>query len=195
MRERARAVGGGLTVLSSPGEGTDRDRAPAGSAGIPASLLRLTFALSAGIEVTGRPRPASAYTGFTLRGRSGRWSKARVYIVDEHEPVRLALADRLTRAAQIHVLGHSGNADEAIAEIRRTQPEIVLLEVKRSDGLGLELLRQVAEMPNPPKVLVLTSYPTEWEAEAATRAGAHSYLLKDIDTEELIRTIAEFAAE
>jgi len=121
--------------------------------------------------------------------------KARVFIVDEHEPVRLALADRLTKAAQIRVLGHSGNADEAIAEIHRTQPEIVLLEVKRSDGLGLELLRQVAEMPNPPKVLVLTSYPTEWEAEAATRAGAHSYLLKDIDTEELIRTIAEFAAQ
>ena len=121
--------------------------------------------------------------------------KARVYIIDEHEPVRLALADRLTRAAQIRVLGHSGNADEAVAEIRRTQPEIVLLEVKRSDGLGLELLRQVAEMSNPPKVLVLTSYPTEWEAEAATRAGAHSYLLKDIDTEELIRKIAEFAAE
>jgi two-component system, NarL family, response regulator DevR len=121
--------------------------------------------------------------------------KARVFIVDEHEPVRLALADRLTKAAQIRVLGHSGNADEAIAEIHRTQPEIVLLEVKRSDGLGLELLRQVAEMPNPPKVLVLTSYPTEWEAEAATRAGAYSYLLKDIDTEELIRRIAEFAAE
>jgi len=121
--------------------------------------------------------------------------KARVYIVDEHDPVRLALADRLTRASQIRVLGHTGNADEALSEIRRTQPEIVLLEVKRSDGLGLEVLRQVAEMPNPPKVLVLTSYPTEWEAEAATRAGAHSYLLKDIDTEDLIRKIAEFAAE
>ena len=121
--------------------------------------------------------------------------KARVYIIDEHEPVRQALADRLAGAAQISVLGHSGNADEAVAEIRRTQPEVVLLEVKRSDGLGLEVLRQVAEMPNPPKVLVLTSYPTEWEAEAATRAGAHSYLLKDIDTEELIRKIAEFAAE
>jgi len=121
--------------------------------------------------------------------------KARVYIIDEHEPVRQALADRLAGAAQISVLGHSGNADEAVAEIRRTQPEVVLLEVKRSDGLGLEVLRQVAEMPNPPKVVVLTSYPTEWEAEAATRAGAHSYLLKDIDTEELIRKIAEFAAE
>lgn len=121
--------------------------------------------------------------------------KARVYIVDEHDPVRLALADRLTKAAQIRVLGHSGNADEAVAEIRRTQPEIVLLEVKRSDGLGLEVLRQVAEMPNPPKVLVLTSYPSEWEAQAATRAGAHSYLLKDIDTEELIRKIGEFAAD
>ncbi len=121
-------------------------------------------------------------------------AKARVYIVDEHDPVRLALADRLGKAAQIRVLGHSGNADEALTEIRRTPPDVVLIEVKRSDGLGLEVLRQVAEMPNPPKVLVLTSYPTEWEAQAATRAGAYSYLLKDIDPEELIRQIAEFAA-
>lgn len=121
-------------------------------------------------------------------------AKARVYIVDEHDPVRLALADRLGKAAQIRVLGHSGNADEALTEIRRTPPDVVLIEVKRSDGLGLEVLRQVAEMPNPPKVLVLTSYPTEWEAQAATRAGAYSYLLKDIDPEVLIHQIVELAS-
>ncbi len=121
-------------------------------------------------------------------------AKARVYIVDEHEPVRLALADRLGKAAEIRVLGHSGHADEALTDVRRTQPDVVLLEVKRSDGLGLEVLRQVAEMPNPPKVLVLTSYPTEWEAQAATRAGASSYLLKDIDPEDLIHQIVELAS-
>lgn len=119
--------------------------------------------------------------------------RARVYIVDEHDPVRWALADRLGRAAGIKILGHSGNADEALSDIRRGQPDVVLIEVKRSDGLGLEVLRQVAEVPNPPKVLVLTSYPSEWEAEAATRAGAHTYLLKDIDPEELIRKITEYA--
>jgi DNA-binding NarL/FixJ family response regulator len=121
-------------------------------------------------------------------------AKARVYIVDEHDSVRLALADRLSKAAEIRVLGHSGHADEALTEVRRAQPDVVLLEVKRSDGLGLEVLRQVAEMPNPPKVLVLTSYPTEWEAQAATRAGAYSYLLKDIDPEVLIHQIVELAA-
>lgn len=121
--------------------------------------------------------------------------RARVYIVDEHDPVRLALADRLGRGPGIKVLGHSGNADEALSDIRRAQPDVVLIEVKRSDGLGLEVLRQVAEIPNPPKLLVLTSYPSEWEAHAALRAGAHSYLLKDIDPEELIRRITEYAGE
>ena len=121
-------------------------------------------------------------------------AKVRVYIVDEHEPVRLALADRLNDAAEIRVLGHSGHADEALTEIRRTSPDVVLIEVKRSDGLGLEVLRQVAELPNPPKVLVLTTYPTEWEAQAATRAGAYSYLLKDIDPEVLIHQIVELAS-
>jgi DNA-binding NarL/FixJ family response regulator len=121
--------------------------------------------------------------------------RARVYIVDQHDSVRLALADRLSRAPGIKVLGHSGSADEALSDIRRGQPDVVLIEVKRSDGLGLEILRQAAEIPNPPKLLVLTSYPSEWEAQAAMRAGAHSYLLKDLDPEELIRQISEFAAD
>jgi len=83
---------------------------------------------------------------------------------------------------------------EPTFQVKGAAPDVVLIEVKRSDGLGLEVLRQVAELPNPPKVLVLTSYPTEWEAQAATRAGASSYLLKDIDLEVLIHQIVELAS-
>ncbi len=120
-------------------------------------------------------------------------ARSRVYIVDEHETVRQALADRLGRAADLKIVGHSGNADQAITEVRQGSPDVVLIEVKRSDGLGLEILRQVAEMPNPPRVLVLTSYRSAWEEQAAIRAGADSYLLKDIDSEDLIRRIVDMA--
>ena len=120
-------------------------------------------------------------------------ARSRVFIVDEHETVRLALADRLGRAADLKVIGHTGNADQAVTEVRQERPDVVLIEVKRSDGLGLEILRQVAELANPPRVLVLTSYPSAWEEQAAVRAGADSYLLKDIDSEDLIRRIVEIA--
>lgn len=118
---------------------------------------------------------------------------ARVYIVDEHEEVRLALAERLARESNLQIIGHSGNAEEVIDAGLEEKPDVVLIEVKRSDGLGLEILRKLADMPHQPRVAVLTSYPSSWEQEAAERAGAIAYYLKDIDSEELIRLISSLA--
>jgi len=116
-------------------------------------------------------------------------SSKRLYIIDEHQSVRLALADRLQHSDELQVIGHTGNVEEALKDVRECCPDIVLLEVKRSDGLGLELLRQLSTFAIPPKILVLTSYPSFWERQAASRAGATSYLLKDIETEDLIQQI------
>jgi DNA-binding NarL/FixJ family response regulator len=118
---------------------------------------------------------------------------ARVYIIDEHADVRTALAERLAREADLQVIGHSGDAEEAINIGKEEKPDIVLIEVKRSDGMGLEILRQLATLPHRPRVAVLTTYPSSWEQEAAERAGAIAYLLKDIDSEELVRSIANVA--
>lgn len=118
---------------------------------------------------------------------------ARVYIIDEHAEVRLALAERLARESKLQVIGHSGDAAEVLDVSRREKPDVVLIEVKRSDGLGLEILRQLAGLPHEPRVAVLTSYPSTWEQEAAHRAGAIAYLLKDIASEELIRSISSLA--
>jgi DNA-binding NarL/FixJ family response regulator len=120
---------------------------------------------------------------------------ARLYIVDEHDSVRSALADRLNRASGLTVLGHSGDANQVLSDIQAEEPDVVLVEVKRSDGMGLEIVRQISELADPPCLVVLTSYPSEWEEEAAVRAGAASYLLKDLDTEELIRHLSEMCAK
>jgi DNA-binding NarL/FixJ family response regulator len=119
--------------------------------------------------------------------------QATIYIVDEHESVRSALAERLGHATDMQVIGHSGEPTIVIADVRKEKPSIVLLEVKRKDGMGLEILRQLAALPDPPRLAVLTSYPTDWEEDAATRAGAEVYLLKDIDSEDLIDQIAKLA--
>lgn len=114
---------------------------------------------------------------------------ARLYISEEHTTVRSALAERLSRDASLTVIGHSGDAEIMLSEIRKDKPDVVLVEVKRTDGLGLEIIRQIANLPDPPCLIVLTSYASRWEEEAACRAGATAYLLKDIDTGELIRHI------
>jgi DNA-binding NarL/FixJ family response regulator len=118
-------------------------------------------------------------------------SSLKIFIVDEHEAVRSALAERLGHAANLDILGHTGLAEEAVVEVEKKTPDLVLFEVKRSDGMGLELLRQLAHLPTAPTLIVLTSYPSSWEKDAATRAGAVGYLLKDIETEELIDSILQ----
>ena len=118
-------------------------------------------------------------------------SPMRIYIVDEHLPVRVALADRLSRSREMQVVGHTGSADEVMEDVQQRQPDVVILEVKRSDGMGLELLRQLADLVDHPHLVVLTSYPSSWEEQAAARAGAVSYLLKEIETDLLIEQLCE----
>jgi DNA-binding NarL/FixJ family response regulator len=120
---------------------------------------------------------------------------ATVYIADEHESVRSALADRLDRTADLTVIGQAGDAEKVLKEIRKEQPDVVLIEVKRSDGLGLEIVRQIATLPFSPLLIVLTSYASNWEQKAASRAGAARYLLKEIDSDELIRHIIKLVGE
>ncbi len=113
-----------------------------------------------------------------------------VYIIDEHASVRSALAERLGRSVNLKVIGHGGEVEQILGDIKAGKPDLVLMEVKRKDGMGLELLRQLSKYRSAPRLAVLTSYPSEWEKEAALRAGAERYLLKDIDSEDLIATIA-----
>ena len=116
-------------------------------------------------------------------------ASASVYIIEERASVRNALADRLDQSAALTVMGHSGDIKQALAEIEDGGPDAILVETKRSDGMGLEVLRRLSLLKKRPKIIVLTSYPTSWEEERATQAGADAYMLKNIESEELIRLI------
>ena len=120
-------------------------------------------------------------------------SEARIYIIDEHITVRTALAERLNQATNLRVVGHASGVEEVIQDVGECKPDIILLEVKRKDGMGLEILRSIREMDFSPRIAVLTSYPTKWEEDAALRAGAVCYMMKDIDSEELIGMIQRCA--
>lgn len=119
---------------------------------------------------------------------------ARIYIVEEHPSVRMALVDRLSHAPDIQVIGYTGDADQVLKNIQELRPDVVLLEVKRSDGMGLEIVRQIAALEGGPKAVILTSYELDWEIDAARRAGASGYILKEIDSDELLRSIRQVAS-
>lgn len=118
----------------------------------------------------------------------------RVLIVDDHAEVREALKYRLGFAPDMAVVGDVAEAEAAIAMTRNLRPDVVLIESKRADGRGLELINWIAESGLGSVVVVLTSYPSEWERWAAHRAGAVNYLLKEIDSSLLIERIRHAAA-
>lgn len=113
-----------------------------------------------------------------------------LYIVDENEVVRSALADRLSEDEAVHVVGHAANPEFVLREVRQSKPDVVLVEVKRKDGMGFEIIRRLASLVEPPRLVVLTSYPSVWEEAAARRAGASAYLLKELLPGDLISRLA-----
>jgi DNA-binding NarL/FixJ family response regulator len=118
----------------------------------------------------------------------------RVLIIDNHDEVRQALKCRLSSASDMAIVGDVAEAEAAINLVRTLHPDVVLVETKRADGRGLELINWIAESGLGSVVVVLTSYPSEWERWAAHRAGAVNYLLKEIDSPLLIERIRQAAA-
>lgn len=113
----------------------------------------------------------------------------RLLIIDEHEAVRQALVSRLQQTGELEVVGSTGSTEEGLLQVDALRPNVVLLETKRSDGRGLETCRRIARSHPGTTVIVLTSYEDEEERQAAYMAGATRYILKEIDSAQLLREI------
>lgn len=112
-----------------------------------------------------------------------------LFIIDSHLSIRQALGQRLSYVPGIDVIGTAGGSRDGVAQVRAAHPDVVLLELKLADGGGMETLRAIlAERPSP-RVIVLTSYLDDVERQAALKAGAEQYLLKDIGSERLAEEI------
>lgn len=114
---------------------------------------------------------------------------ARLLIIDDRESVRQALEARLGKAPEIELVGSTGSSQDGLCIVREHQPDVVLLEIKMADGSGLDTCRQIVAENAAISVIILTSYVDEAERQAAFRAGASRYILKDIDSQRLIKAI------
>lgn len=140
-------------------------------------------------------RACLTYTDFTMItpapsvAQETSACKTRLLIIDDRESVRQALEARLSKAPEIELIGSTGSSEQGVHMALEQEPDVVLLEIKMSDGQGLEACRQIAEHHVGISVIILTSYIDEAERQAAFEAGASRYVLKDIDSERLIKAI------
>jgi DNA-binding NarL/FixJ family response regulator len=112
-----------------------------------------------------------------------------VLLVDKEKLVRLGLVALLSKFDRFVVVGEASSASEAVAGVRRWQPDVVVMDVRLPDGSGIDACREIrAERPHT-QVVFLTAYPDEDDVMAAIMAGAAGYLLKQSDPERLIEAI------
>lgn len=109
----------------------------------------------------------------------------RVLLVDDHAVLRGGLERLLAGEPDIEVVGTAADGDEAVEEVRRTRPDVVLMDLQMPGTDGVTATRRIVTEGGP-DVLVLTSFSDAERIVAALDAGAVGYLLKDADPEDVI---------
>lgn len=118
----------------------------------------------------------------------------RLVLVDDSELVRVGLQTLLQGAPGIELCGSAASAAEALAVCKLKNPDVVLLDIHLPDGTGIDVCRQLLASGGDLRVLFLTSSSEQDIVDEAIRAGAHGYLLKEINTPALLQGIRDVAA-
>ena len=115
-----------------------------------------------------------------------------IVLIDDHAILRQGLRSLLERERDLQIVGEASSAGEALAVVERTRPSIVLLDMKLSpaaDNDGLSLCSRLTTLYPRLKVLVLSTFVDDALVVSAIQHGACGYVVKDVDTMELVRSI------
>lgn len=117
----------------------------------------------------------------------------RVVVVDDEALVRSGFELILGAAEDIEVVA-AVDADEAVETIRRTRPDVVLLDIRMPGRSGLDVLAELRSDPVRPVVGILTTFDTDEYIARALRGGASGFLVKDTSPEHLAAMVRTLAA-
>ena len=113
----------------------------------------------------------------------------KVLLVDDHEVVRQGLRALLESNETIDGVGEAGTAADAVRRVGYDGPDVVVMDVRLPDGSGVDACREIRSRWPDIRVLMLTSYADEEALVAAIMAGAAGYVLKRINSDELVSSV------
>jgi DNA-binding NarL/FixJ family response regulator len=118
----------------------------------------------------------------------------RVMLVDDHEIVRDGIRAMLDAEGDIIVTAEAGSVRDAVDEAARSRPDVIVMDVRLSDGSGIEATREIRANRPATKVLMLTSFADDEALFASIMAGASGYVLKQVKSNDLLRAIRAVGA-
>ncbi|MGQ0647171.1 MAG: response regulator [Gemmatimonadaceae bacterium] len=116
-------------------------------------------------------------------------SSIRILLVDDHTIMREGLAAVLSANSGLEVVGQAGDGHVAVELFKQLLPDVAIVDLRMIPMDGVEITQAMREVNPNARVILLTTYDTDEEVFRGLRAGASSYLLKDVDSGRLIETI------
>ena len=116
-----------------------------------------------------------------------------IMVVDDHEVVRFGLSNLLTRQPGWQVVAEAGTMADAIRLADEHEPDVIVMDIRLSDGSGIDACREIVEAHPDIKVIMLTSFAEDDLLFSAISAGAVGYVLKQVGNDDLIRAIETVA--
>lgn len=123
-------------------------------------------------------------------------TSVRVVVVDDHDLVRAGFAAIVGSERDMVVVGSATRGDDAVVVVRRTIPDVVLMDVRMPGMDGIEAVRRISADPDLAgvRVIVLTTFGLDEYVLGALRAGARGFLVKDASPERLLDSIRRVVA-
>jgi two-component system response regulator DesR len=113
----------------------------------------------------------------------------RIMIAEDQAMVRQALVALLELEPDIEVVAQAATGDEAVAMVRRHQPDVAVLDIEMPGGSGIDVARQLRQDEFAGQVVIVTTFGRPGYLRAAMAAGASGFLLKDAPAAELAEAI------
>jgi two-component system response regulator DevR len=134
-----------------------------------------------------------------MHGWDGIWTMPlRVFLLGDHEVVRRGLRDLLSADDDLQVVGEAGTADEALARIPPTRPDVAILDVRLGDApegpSGVEVCREIRSAHPNVACVMLTSFADHEALFASVMAGASGYVLKQVRGSDLVGAVRRVGA-
>jgi DNA-binding NarL/FixJ family response regulator len=118
----------------------------------------------------------------------------RVFLVDDQQMVRAGFRMLVESQDDMVVVGEAGDGGAALEQLAVTATDVVLMDVRMPRMDGVEATARLLAEPEPPRVIVLTTFDLDEYAFAAIRAGASAFLLKDAAPPDLLGAIRSVVA-
>ena len=120
---------------------------------------------------------------------SGNATPIRILAVDDHQLIRAGIATLLLPESDMELVGEASNGREAIARFRECRPDVTLMDLQMPEMSGFDAILAIRHEFPAARIIVLTTYAGDVQAQRALKAGAQGYLLKNLLHKELLQTI------